>query len=284
MTRVWRALLVLIVAGLVAVDVALAGEESKGSGTPAGAKQSGQWQDPAAGFDAMEKAAGHDPLKGELTKEEFVKVLEETDARMGKWASQLFDQATKADPKKITKDEWVGFRKKGGFGQDPAARFDALEKAAGHEPLKGELTRDEFVKALEKSDSQMGKWANQLFDQATKADPTKITKDEWVKFRKEAAGGEKKTSVTPAPARKGGAWQDPAAGFDAMERAVGHEPLKGELTKDEFITAMEKSNAQMAKWASQLFDRADKADPAKITKDEWVKSRKEAAGGGKKSR
>jgi len=193
MTRVWRALLVLIVAGLVAVDVALAGEESKGSGTPAGAKQSGQWQDPAAGFDAMEKAAGHDPLKGELTKEEFVKVLEETDARMGKWASQLFDQATKADPKKITKDEWVGFRKKGGFGQDPAARFDALEKAAGHEPLKGELTRDEFVRVMEKSNSQMAKWASQLFDRADKADPTKITKDEWVKSRKEAAGGGKKS-------------------------------------------------------------------------------------------
>jgi hypothetical protein len=223
MIRVGMTVVALVVAGMLSVSAALAAEVKKGGGTAGEAKKGGAWRDPAATFDAMEKTAGHDPLKGELTKEEFVKALEKADAQMGKWGNQLFDRATKADPNKITKDEWVKFmkefasggmkgggtaakgaKKAGGPWGDPAAGFDALEKTVGHEPLKGELTKEEFVKALEKSNAQMGKWAKQLFDQATKADPNKITKDEWVKSRKEAAAGGKKGGLKKGGVKEAG--------------------------------------------------------------------------------
>ena len=62
--------------------------------------------------------------------------------------------------------------------------------------------------------------------------------------------------------------------FDALEKAVNHEPLKGELTKDEFITAMKASKSKMADKAEEFFGKIKKADETKVTKAEYVDAMK----------
>lgn len=76
----------------------------------------------------------------------------------------------------------------------PEARFDALEAAAKHDPLKGELTKDEFVAAIKATakDPKQAEHAESLFNKISKADETKVTKAEFVKFAKDHAGKGKK--------------------------------------------------------------------------------------------
>ena len=76
----------------------------------------------------------------------------------------------------------------------PEARFDALEKAAKHDPCTGVLTKDEFVAAIKATskDPKQAEHADKWFDKITKADAAKVTKDEYVKFMKENAGKGKK--------------------------------------------------------------------------------------------
>lgn len=102
MVRVWSKLLVLVVACLVAVNSVSAQEKKKGKrDRPSHEKR----------FDDLEKAVKHDPLKGELTKDEFVKALKETKSRMADKAEETFKSITKADENKVTKDEYVKFHK-----------------------------------------------------------------------------------------------------------------------------------------------------------------------------
>jgi len=70
-------------------------------------------------FDAMEKAVGHNPLKGQLTKEEFIKIMKPPAPVLGKsepsfnrLAEDAFNRITKADPNKLTKNEYVAYIKK----------------------------------------------------------------------------------------------------------------------------------------------------------------------------
>jgi hypothetical protein len=64
----------------------------------------------------------------------------------------------------------------------PEQRFDALEKAAKHDPLKGVLTKGEFVDAIKATSSpRMADRAEEMFLSIPKADPGKVTKDEFVK-------------------------------------------------------------------------------------------------------
>ena len=67
-------------------------------------------------------------------------------------------------------------------GATPEQRFDALEKAAKHDPLKGELTKDEFIAAIKATakDSKMADHAENFFKSIKKADESKVTKDEFV--------------------------------------------------------------------------------------------------------
>ena len=95
MRKVLSALLVLAVACLVAVNSASAQDKKKDR------------PNPEKRFDDMEKAVNHDPLKGELTKEEFVKAMKATSPRGGDRAEAFFDRIKKVDEKKITKDEFV---------------------------------------------------------------------------------------------------------------------------------------------------------------------------------
>ena len=69
--------------------------------------------------------------------------------------------------------------------------------------------------------------------------------------------------------------QTPEQRFDALEKAAKHDPLKGELTKDEFVTAVKEVTPRMASHAEEFFKNAKKADEGKITKDEYVKAWKE---------
>jgi hypothetical protein len=112
MAKVLSTLLVLVVACLVVVSMASA-QDKKGKG---------QRPDPGARFDAMEKSAGHDPLTGCLTKDEFVKAMKESGSKMADRAPEFFDKIKKADANKVTKDEYIagikelfsGGKKKGG--------------------------------------------------------------------------------------------------------------------------------------------------------------------------
>lgn len=102
MARVWSMLLVLVVACLIAVN-SVSAQEKKG--------KRGDRPSPEKRFDDMEKAVQHDPLKGELTKDEFVKALKETKSRMADKAEEVFKSIKKADENKVTKDEYVKFLK-----------------------------------------------------------------------------------------------------------------------------------------------------------------------------
>jgi hypothetical protein len=77
-------------------------------------------------------------------------------------------------------------------GPTPEARFDALEKAANHDPLKGELTKDEFIAAFKATTPDKADKASGIYKAIPKADMGKVTKDEWVKFAKEHVGKGKK--------------------------------------------------------------------------------------------
>ena len=77
-------------------------------------------------------------------------------------------------------------------GGDPAAYFDTLEKAAKHEPLKGELTKDEFIAARKATAPDKAEQAEGFFKQIKKADDGKVTKDEYVAFMKSHTGKKKK--------------------------------------------------------------------------------------------
>ena len=77
-------------------------------------------------------------------------------------------------------------------GFSPEAYFDTLEKAAKHDPLKGELTKDEFVAARKATNPDKAEQAEGFFKQIKKADEGKVTKDEFVKFMKDHAGKGKK--------------------------------------------------------------------------------------------
>ena len=94
MVRFWSVMLALVVASLVAVNVS-AQEKKKGK------------MDMGARFDALEKAAGHDTLTGELTKDEFVKGMKASGSKMADRAEEIFGKFKKADENKITKDEFV---------------------------------------------------------------------------------------------------------------------------------------------------------------------------------
>jgi hypothetical protein len=98
MPRVWSTLLVMVVACLIAVN-STAQEKKRGKG--------GDRPSPESRFDALEKAAKHDPLTGVLTKEEFVKAMKDSGSRMADRAEEIFTKLKKADEKKITKDEFV---------------------------------------------------------------------------------------------------------------------------------------------------------------------------------
>ena len=71
-------------------------------------------------------------------------------------------------------------------GQSIEQHFDALEKAAKHDPCTGVLTKDEFVAAVKATskDAKQAQHADKWFDKITKADESKVTKDEFVKFMK----------------------------------------------------------------------------------------------------
>jgi len=125
MTRVCSTLLALAIACLVAVNTASA-QQNEG-------KKKRERPNPEARFDALEKAANHDPLTGELTKDEFVKAMKATAPRMGDRAEQFFNRIKKADENKITKAEFVqsmkDFRagqggKHGGKKKRPAPKQD----------------------------------------------------------------------------------------------------------------------------------------------------------------
>ena len=72
-------------------------------------------------------------------------------------------------------------------GPSAEQRFDALEKAAKHDPLTGELKKDEFIAAVKATakDPKQAEHAEKFFTAITKADDGKVTKDEFVKFIKE---------------------------------------------------------------------------------------------------
>ena len=97
MARVWSMLLVMVVACLVAVNSVSAQEKKGKRDRPSPEKR----------FDDMEKAVKHDPLKGELTKDEFVTAMKETKSRMADKAEEFFKKIKKADESKVTKDEYV---------------------------------------------------------------------------------------------------------------------------------------------------------------------------------
>lgn len=78
--------------------------------------------------------------------------------------------------------------------QTPEARFDALEKAASHDPVKGVLTKDEFVTALKTVAPKMADKAEEIFAKITKADEGKVTKDEYVTWAKAQHHGKKKAA------------------------------------------------------------------------------------------
>ncbi len=71
-------------------------------------------------------------------------------------------------------------------------RFDALEKAAKHEPLTGVLTKDEFVAAVKEVSPRMADRAEKIFDDIKKADAGKVTKAEYVTAMKERYKNRKK--------------------------------------------------------------------------------------------
>ena len=98
--RIWTVLLSLILAGFVAVNTGSA-QEKKKHDRPS----------PEARFDGLEKAVKHDPLTGELTKDEFVTAMKETKSRAADKAEEIFGQIKKADEKKVTKAEYVAHMK-----------------------------------------------------------------------------------------------------------------------------------------------------------------------------
>jgi len=98
MVRTWLTMLVMALACLIVVKPASAQEGKKHGG-------------PESRFDALEKAVKHEPLKGELTKDEFVTALKETKSRMADKAEEIFKSITKADENKVTKAEFVTFMK-----------------------------------------------------------------------------------------------------------------------------------------------------------------------------
>jgi len=67
----------------------------------------------------------------------------------------------------------------------------------------------------------------------------------------------------------------PEQRFDALEKAVKHDPLTGVLTKDEFIAGVKEVSPKMADRAEKLFTDIKKADEGKVTKNEYVTAMKE---------
>ena len=113
MVRIWS-ILSLLVACSIVVNVARAADEPKKH----------EHQTPEQRFDALEKAAKHDPLKGELTKDEFVAAVKEVSPKMADHAEDAFKHIKKADENKVTKDEYVASAKAhhhGGKGKKKAA-------------------------------------------------------------------------------------------------------------------------------------------------------------------
>jgi hypothetical protein len=83
-----------------------------------------------------------------------------------------------------------------------AQRFDAMEKAANHDPLKGELTKDEFIAAVKSVQPKQADKAEDMFKGITKADEGKVTKDEYVAWTKAEAAKRKKKKKDDADAAK----------------------------------------------------------------------------------
>jgi len=98
MVRKWSTMLFVALACLIVVNTASAQQ-----GDQPAKKHGG----PEARFDAMEKAVKHDPLKGELTKEEFVAALKELKSPRADKAEEFFNKIKKADENKVTKEEFV---------------------------------------------------------------------------------------------------------------------------------------------------------------------------------
>jgi hypothetical protein len=122
MVRVWTRLAVVVLACLVMVSMAVAQDQGGGKKRPQQTPEERK-ANAEKRFDDMEKTAKHDPLKGELTKEEFVAGMKEINTKMADRAEQMFDRITKADSTKVTKAEYVTFAtqprtraKKGGDG------------------------------------------------------------------------------------------------------------------------------------------------------------------------
>jgi hypothetical protein len=98
--RIWTILLSLILACFVTVNIGSA-QEKKKHDRPS----------PEQRFDNLEKAVKHDPLTGELTKDEFVTAMKETKSRQADKAGEIFGQIKKASDTKVTKAEYVAFVK-----------------------------------------------------------------------------------------------------------------------------------------------------------------------------
>lgn len=102
MVRLWSALVVLAMVCFVAASVAAAQDKDKGG--------KGRRFDPAARWAAIAKGADKEGAT-ELTKDEFVKGVKAAGGRMADEGEAFFDRIKKADEKKVTKDEFVGFMK-----------------------------------------------------------------------------------------------------------------------------------------------------------------------------
>jgi Ca2+-binding EF-hand superfamily protein len=108
MVRVWTRLAVMVLACLVMVSMAVAQDQGGGKKrtpqTPEERKAAAEKR-----FDALEKAAKHDPATGVLTKDEFVAAVKEVNAKMADRAEDMFKNIKKADESKVTKAEYVTF-------------------------------------------------------------------------------------------------------------------------------------------------------------------------------
>jgi hypothetical protein len=108
MVRVSTRLAVFVLACLVVVSMSIAQDQpdtkKKGKQSPEERKAAIEKR-----FDALEKAAKHDPLTGVLTKDEYVAAVKEVNAKMGDRAEEMFKNIKKADDGKVTKAEYVTF-------------------------------------------------------------------------------------------------------------------------------------------------------------------------------
>jgi hypothetical protein len=96
--RIWTVLLSLVVVAAFAMNASAADK---------GGKKGGQRPDPGARFDDMDKKAHDGKLTGEVTKDEFVKVMKDSGSKMADKAGDMFDRIKKADPAKLTKQEYI---------------------------------------------------------------------------------------------------------------------------------------------------------------------------------